>query len=225
MRITLPNQVTLGRLVLAIVFFIVLAFFQAEQRTGTRWVLAVSFWLFLAAALADVLDGLLARMMNQVTSFGRVVDPVVDKVMVCGAFVYFSSQHFNAGGRNITDVAPWMVLVILLRELLVSALRAHSESEGRDFGANWAGKLKMLVQSATVCVILGQLAWYEPNLSWLRTGCVWLTVVVTALSTLPYARRAHSFLLSGEALGGPPPAARPDAGVAALLDPSRETAN
>lgn len=202
MRITLPNQITLGRLALAIIFFVILAFFDASRLDATRWVLNLSFWLFLAAALADVLDGLLARMMNQVTSFGRVVDPVVDKVMVCGAFVYFASHHFHAGGRNLTDVAPWMVLVILLRELLVSALRSHSESTGQDFGANWAGKFKMFVQSATVCVILGQLAWHEPALSWLRTGFVWLTVIVTALSTLPYVRRAHAFLLSGEALGG-----------------------
>ncbi len=123
---------------------------------------------------------------------------------------------------NVTGVEPWMAIVILARELLVSAVRAHSESEGRAFGASWFGKLKMFIQSATVCVVLGQLAWDVHWLVWgvqwaipFRQACVWLTVIVTILSGIPYVHRAQAFLLSSAALGG----ARPDA---AASEPPRD---
>jgi len=204
MRINLPNQITLARLVLAVVFFALLSCFQAEDIADLRWLLHVSFWVFLVAALTDIVDGVLARMMQSVTSFGRILDPVVDKVMVCGAFVLFASHHFwdHNLHTNITDVRPWMVLVILTRELLVSAVRSHAEGAGQEFGASWAGKLKMFIQSATVCFILAQLAWKLDALRPLRLGLVWLTVLVTALSALSYLHRARAFLLTNAALGG-----------------------
>ncbi len=209
MKINIPNQITLGRLVLAIIFFVLLSLFDADQLDSLRWLLIWSFWVFLAASLGDVLDGLVARWLNQVTPFGRVIDPVVDKVMICGAFVFFAGDGFFAGGKSIGSVQPWMVVVILLRELLVSGIRAHAESSGETFGALWAGKVKMFVQSATVCVILAQLGWNLVSLEPLRTACVWLTVIVTALSIISYARRAHAFLAASAehrpAVVAPPP--------------------
>lgn len=204
MRINLPNQITLGRLGLAIVFFALLSCFDAGRIDDLRWLLHVSFWVFLVAALTDIVDGLLARMMRSVTSFGRILDPVVDKVMVCGAFILFGSRQFwdSQANVNITDVQPWMVIVIISRELLVSAMRSHAEGEGQEFGASWVGKLKMFVQSVTVCVVLGQLAWNLGALQPLRTVCVWVTVIVTALSAASYLHRARAFLLTTAALGG-----------------------
>ena len=220
MRINIPNQITLGRLVLAVVFFALLSWFRADKLSdsdgagGQRLILQVCFWVFLVAALADYLDGFLARMLKQVTSFGRIVDPVVDKVMICGAFAYFGGPIFWDGTEhaNISGVRPWMVVLILVRELLVSAIRSHSESQGRDFAATWVGKVKMVVQSTTVCVILGVLGFNLPNFDPLRIACVWLTVIITALSIVSYVRRAHAFLLSSEALGGSQPTAGPDTG-------------
>lgn len=202
MRISLPNQITLGRLGLAVIFFALLSSFNPQKLQEQRWLLNVCFWVFLVAAVSDVVDGLLARLTRSVTSFGRVLDPVVDKVMVCGAFVLFASRYFWDGTKNLTDVQPWMVLVILGRELLVSAVRTDAEAQGREFGASWMGKLKMTLQSGTVCVILGQLAWKLDELEPLRTICVWLTVIVTALSAVSYLHRARAFLLTGSAPRG-----------------------
>jgi CDP-diacylglycerol--glycerol-3-phosphate 3-phosphatidyltransferase len=204
MRINVPNQITLARLALAVIFFVLLSWFQADDIANRRWLLHVSFWVCLVAALTDIIDGVLARMMRSVTSFGRILDPVVDKVMVCGAFVLFASHHFwnDTLRTNITDVQPWMAVVILTRELLVSAVRSHAEGHGQAFGASWVGKLKMFIQSVTVCFILAQLAWQLQSLVPLRLGLVWLTVVVTALSAVPYVHRARVFLLTDAALGG-----------------------
>jgi CDP-diacylglycerol--glycerol-3-phosphate 3-phosphatidyltransferase len=204
MRINLPNQITLGRLVLATVFLAMLSWFDATQLSRQRWLLQICFWIFLTAAITDILDGLLARITDSVTTFGRIVDPVVDKVIVCGAFVLFASHHFWDGHVNITGVRPWMVVVIIARELLVSAIRSHAEQQGIDFGASWAGKLKMFLQSLTVCVVLAQLAWDIAGMAPARIACVWLTVIVTALSAVPYVHRARAFLLTSTALGGKP---------------------
>lgn len=196
MPMNLPNQITLGRLLLAAVFFAVLSTYSAGRGAEDAWKLSAAFCVFLAAALSDVLDGWLARRLRQVTAFGRVLDPVVDKVMVCGAFVFFSSDAFFDPARavNVSGVAPWMVIVILLREFTVSVLRAFSESHGDSFAANWVGKLKMFVQSATVCVVLGVLAWFPQPLANLRVACVWLTVAVTAASCAAYLHRGRSLV-------------------------------
>ncbi len=212
MRINIPNQITLSRLVLALVFFGLLSFYSPAE-LGRQWILPACFWVFLIAALTDIVDGWLARTWQQVTSFGRICDPVVDKVMVCGAFVFFASGLFYGPDpqnpeklANITGVQPWMVMVILLRELLVSAIRSFSEAQGASFAATWVGKLKMFIQSATVCVVLGVLAWYSDSLGWLKTAAVWLTVIATGLSIIAYVNRARAFVLSASALGSQPPA-------------------
>jgi CDP-diacylglycerol--glycerol-3-phosphate 3-phosphatidyltransferase len=202
MRVNIPNQITLGRLVLAIVFFVLLSFYSPGIPQD-RWLLEVCFWIFLVAVLTDILDGWLARTWKQVTSFGRICDPVVDKVLVCGAFVFFASGIFYdvKTEENVSGVQPWMVVLILVRELLVSAIRSFAESHGTEYAAIWVGKAKMFVQSATVCAILGVLVWYPETLAWLRELCVWVTVVVTALSIVAYVNRARAFILSAAALG------------------------
>lgn len=213
MWINIPNQITLGRLALAIVFFALLSFYSPAD-AQRQWILDACFWLFLVAALGDALDGWLARTWKQVTSFGRISDPVVDKVMVCGAFAFFASVRFYDphAGVNITGVQPWMVIVILLREFLVSAIRSFSEGQGTSFAANWVGKAKMFVQSTTVCIVLAVQAWFADVHAWeqIQLACVWLTVIVTGLSILGYIKRARAFVLSAAALGAessvaPPP--------------------
>ena len=199
MRINLPNQITLGRLILAIVFFVLLGRYS-YGRGDPRW-LDVCGLLFIVAALSDILDGYLARKHNQVTSFGRVLDPFVDKVLVCGAFVFFCGPAFvdPLSGHNVSEVRPWMVVLILGRELLVTGLRGFSESKGDAFGANVFGKAKMLLQSVTVPVILlfvghEKSVFGSPDLVWIKPAFVWLTVAGTAASLVAYLFQAKAIL-------------------------------
>ena len=223
--INIPNQITLLRLGLAVVFCISLALFSADRFPENRWQLAVSFWIFLIAVLTDVLDGYLARAWRQVTTFGRIVDPFVDKVLICTAFLYFASGSF----APLTGVRAWMAVLILARELLVSALRAQAESAGRDFSATLAGKMKMFVQSFTACAVLGTLAF--PVFAWLQPlayVCVWISVLVTVLSMIGYVRKSRDFLFSAEALGGsgPPRSVHSDSPPASSAEkPSTGTAS
>ncbi len=198
MKINLPNQITLARLVLAVVFFVLLGRYNPAVPSGA--LMMTCFVLFVVAAVTDALDGYLARRQNQVTSLGRVLDPFVDKVLICGVFVFFCSDLFVDGaGKNLTGVQAWMVVLILGRELLVTGLRGFSESRGESYGAVFSGKLKMILQSFTAGAILFVIARSDGTLAGqplvtLKTLLIWATVVVTTLSMIQYLVRSKHIL-------------------------------
>ncbi len=200
MKITLnlPNRITLARLLLAIVFFVLLS--QYSQRSPKPRMLDLAAGIFIVAAATDILDGYLARKRGQVTALGRVLDPLVDKVLVCGAFILFAGRGFvDADGHNVTEVSAWMVVVIVGRELLVTGLRGFNESRGKPFGASVHGKIKMWMQSIAVPVILlivaHERAWAIGAAgTWIKATFAWLTVIVTALSTVQYLVRSRYIL-------------------------------
>lgn len=205
-----PNALTAFRLVLAAIFFAMLSYFQYDVsgKHGDPIWLNTAFFVYCVAIVTDFLDGYLARRWKVEGAFGRVVDPFVDKVLVLGSFIFFAGKNFTIPSHNpfevpenvktITGVAPWMVVVILARELLVTSLRGSSEGEGHNFGAAFSGKLKMGLQSFTILVILiyvNYLPWlqsqrYDAMAAGFRGFCVWLTIAVTVLSGLMYVQRA-----------------------------------
>ncbi len=203
MRINLPNQITLGRLALTIVVLILLGRFDYNTPTaGDFWVAQLCFWLYLIAAFSDVVDGYLARKQKQVTSFGRILDPFVDKILICGVFCMLAGASFYdpKTARYSTDVRPWMVVVIVGRELLVSSLRGFSEGQGTNFAASVYGKIKMLSQAIAVGVVLGIMAGMDRVLGFdarriLQPLWVWAAVGITALSVISYVHQARSFLM------------------------------
>jgi len=195
-RQQIPNLVTITRLILAGAFFLVLNQFRAPDQ-HPQWVLAAMF-LFIVAAATDAVDGYLARRWNAVSAFGRIMDPFVDKVLVLGAFVYLASDRFTdparlADGETFTmlsGVYPWMVVVVMARELLVTAIRGLAEREGIAFGARTAGKLKMVLQSIAIPVILLVLAvgapTERPAMLLLNHLLAVATIIVTIWSGVPY---------------------------------------
>src|SRR3954447_3131497 len=137
-----PNGLTLARLVLAVVLFGCIA--AAGWLTGLV--------VFVVAAVTDWLDGYLARKQGSASAFGRNFDPLVDKVLVCGAFIFLLVEP-RAG------LLPWMVTVVVGRELIITGLRSFIETQSASFGADWLGKLKMGLQCAALIAILVVLAW------------------------------------------------------------------
>lgn len=209
MSVTLPNWITIARLVLSIVLFVVLANYDAARPDEMRALLIVGFWLYLVAAVSDFIDGELARRLGQITPFGRVMDPFVDKVLICGAFVCFAGHNFHHPEHgSITHVAPWMAIVILGRELFVTAVRTHSEVAGKPAAALWSGKMKMLVQSVTCGFVLGVPAFQLGFLDPVTRILVWATVAVTVISVFSYLGLSTSFLR--------------DAGTQAVASPRHE---
>ena len=199
----IPNQLTLLRLVLAAVFFVVLN--QYRYPVAPAWLLLLAIAIFILAAVTDALDGYLARRWQVESTFGRIMDPFCDKVLVIGAFIYLAGPRFviapgpeDVHVTMVSGVYPWMVAIILARELLVTSVRGELESKGVEFAASLSGKLKMILQSVAIPVVL-LIVWldprqHEPWLAWVRDVLVYATVFVTLISGLPYIQRAAAAL-------------------------------
>lgn len=186
----LPNQLTGLRLILAV---IMLGMIAAEHYLA-------AMILFIVAAGTDWLDGYFARKWGQVTTLGRILDPFADKVIVCGTFIFLLA--IPQMGTVPFGLRAWMVVVIVGRELLVTALRSFIEDQGSDFSAQWSGKLKMVLQciAAPVCLFYldqvpeGTAA--PPWLKWLLIGSLWSAVLLTVYSGLVYIVAAAHLLRS-----------------------------
>src|SRR3954464_2973694 len=141
--VNVPNALTTARFVLSIVVFVLI---PLEQYFAAMIV-------FIIAASTDWIDGWWARKYGQVTKLGRIFDPFVDKIIICGTFIYLAAQWPASG------IAPWMAVVVVGREMLVTAIRGFIEQQGGDFSAALSGKLKMVFQCAAVVASLLTL-WY-----------------------------------------------------------------
>ena len=185
---SLANQLTTARLVLAVVLFGLIAW--------EAWLSCL--FVFALAAVTDWFDGYFARLYNTTSALGRVFDPLVDKVLMCGAFI-FLLPHGSKEGQGW--LAPWMVTVIVARELIITGLRSYLESFGAQFGADWLGKLKMGLQCAALAAIFVVLALPHDVhylCRWARDGLVYAMILSTILSGLQYLWRA-AFLFRNDA--------------------------
>ena len=180
-----PNVLSLSRLPLAVVLFACIA----EE----AWFAGLA--VFVIASLTDWLDGWWARRFNQLTAFGRSFDPLIDKVLVGGAFIYL----MQVPGAKLM---PWMVTVVIGRELLITGIRGYLETLGKKFGADWFGKLKMVLQCVVLLVtlfVLGvqPLSWAGPYLGALerlQIVVLYAMLAATVLSGLQYIWRAGRLL-------------------------------
>jgi CDP-diacylglycerol---glycerol-3-phosphate 3-phosphatidyltransferase len=183
--LNIPNAITLSRLFLSFVLF-------ALIESGVGWLWAAGLFVF--AVATDVLDGYIARKYNLITQLGRILDPFVDKFITSGTFL-FLLPHSSSG------VTPWMVVIVLGREMLVTSLRGFLEQQGADFSASASGKLKMFLQCVAATASLLSL---DPGFSGLsiaglnflliRDILLWSMVAVTVWSGYDYVVRAIELL-------------------------------
>jgi CDP-diacylglycerol--glycerol-3-phosphate 3-phosphatidyltransferase len=177
----LPNQLTASRLVLALILFGLIAWYQ--------WIACVI--VFALAALTDWLDGYFARKQGISSPLGRNFDPLVDKVLICGAYTFLLPIEGSG-------LAAWMVTLVVARELIITSLRGFLESGGASFGADWLGKIKMVLQCVALFAIFVALEVCAGNsneaarttFDLLRDVLVYAMLAATALSGLQYLWRA-----------------------------------
>lgn len=157
-----------------------------------QWLLTgVAFFL---ASVTDWLDGLAARKLGIVSSFGRSFDPLVDKMLICGSYICLLPFEIAR-----TGVYPWMVVAVVTRELLVTSLRGYIESLGIAFGADKWGKLKMVLQCLALAMILFCLLFqqqkvlldYTPQLELARNILIYSMVASTILSGMQYMMTSY----------------------------------
>ena len=166
-----PNALSSVRLLLAIVVCMLI-----EWR-----LLLPAVICFLVAACTDWIDGWWARRFQQVTKLGRILDPFVDKMIICGAMIALCAVPNSA-------IAPWMATLVVGRELLVTSLRGMVEGQGGDFSAKQMGKWKMVAQCGAIVSVLIELLYATAPvwLHWTSIAFVWSAILLTVLSGMEY---------------------------------------
>lgn len=171
----LPNKLTLLRILLVPVFIVL------ELEKENYWALGV----FAAAALTDMFDGMIARKYHLITSFGKLMDPLADKILTMSAFICLV---------QLGHVAGWMVIVILAREFIVTGLRTVAASDGIVIAAGWSGKIKTVLQmTAIILILLNNWPFYYLNIP-MDQIVLWAAVLMTVISGAEYMIKNKNLL-------------------------------
>ena len=161
----LPNKLTIARIIAAPVYVILYAL----------ELYIPAFIVFVAASLTDMLDGRIARARGLVTNFGKIMDPLADKILVYSAFCMFIDKGIVPG---------WMLIIILAREFAVSGMRTVAASEGKVIAAGMTGKIKTVLQMFAVLFLI--LESYSSVLSIIGRVLLWASLVMTVVSGAEY---------------------------------------
>ena len=163
----LPNKLTLFRVIL-IPFFIV--FLLVPITPYDKW---IALAIFIIASLTDLLDGKIARKYNLVTNFGKFMDPLADKLLVCSALICLI---------ELNRIPSWMVILIIAREFVISGFRLIASDNGVVIAASYFGKFKTTFQMVAVCLMIADIA----ALKLLTDIVLWIAVVLTVVSLIDY---------------------------------------
>ena len=178
---TLPNILTCLRVVLIPVFMVL-----AYQNNMPCDIAALA--VYVVACITDYVDGNLARKHNQVTNFGKFMDPVADKLLVMAALLLFVEDG---------TISAWMVAIILGREFIVSALRMVAASEGLVIAANMWGKAKTMITMITLIFLLCPIGPIMLGPVSLQDVMIWITVIITTISGVTYIIDNFSVIKDG----------------------------
>ena len=176
----LPNKLTLLRVIM-IPFFVVCLLWDSGQNQTLRYVAAV---IFIAASLTDMLDGKIARKYNLVTNFGKFMDPLADKLLVCSALICLI---------ELGQLPAWMVIIIISREFIISGFRLIASDNGVVIAASYWGKFKTTFQMIAVILLIFDFEVLRP----LATACVWIALALTVISLVDYIWKNRGILTEG----------------------------
>jgi len=194
MRRLIPNILTIGRGVLTVVFLEMILYWLTIKEHQTRF-LDMAFIVFLLAGLTDIVDGPIARWLNVTSRFGRLADPLFDKILVCGAFICFAivgqPKLFELSAGRLA-VIHWLVAAVLvLREVYVTVLRHIAEARGINFAATISGKVKMFLQSFAIGTVLVVSAYFKAAIwQWFVVFVYAVMLVATVVSGVTATRRS-----------------------------------
>ena len=176
----LPNKLTVLRVIL-IPFFVAALMAQGGTNETMRIVAVV---IFIVASLTDLLDGKIARKYNLVTNFGKFMDPLADKLLVCSALICFI---------ELGQVPAWMVILIISREFIISGFRLVASDNGVVIAASYWGKFKTAFQMIAIVLLIFNI----PALSVVTQICLWSALILTIVSLVDYLIKNHKVLTEG----------------------------
>ncbi len=163
----LPNKLTIFRVIL-IPFFVVLLLFDITAYD--KW---IALAIFIVASLTDFLDGHIARKYNLVTNFGKFMDPLADKLLVCSAMICLV---------ELSRIPAWVVIIIIAREFIISGFRLVASDNGVVIAASYWGKFKTVFQMLMICLMIADLS----SLAFVTQIVMWVAVALTVVSLVDY---------------------------------------
>ena len=175
----LPNKLTILRTIL-IPFFLIFIYTDFWGKGNAYIAVAI----FIIASLTDLLDGKIARKYNLVTNFGKFMDPLADKLLVCSALICLI---------ELGQLPSWMVIIIVSREFIISGFRLIAAEQGIVIAASYWGKFKTTFQMIAVILMIVDL----PVLHILTVACTWIALVLTVVSLVDYIAKNHKVLTEG----------------------------
>ena len=178
---TTANKITLVRIAM-IPFFVVFMLTDLGGTYGKYIALAI----FVIASLTDLLDGKIARKRNLVTNFGKFMDPLADKLLVCSALICLVEMD---------RLAAWMVIVIISREFIISGFRLIASDNGVVIAASYWGKFKTTFQMVMIILLILDLG---EGFQVLETAVIWIALVLTVVSLIDYLVKNKGILLEGD---------------------------
>ncbi|MFQ9207880.1 CDP-diacylglycerol--glycerol-3-phosphate 3-phosphatidyltransferase [Clostridium fessum] len=176
----LPNKLTTLRVIM-IPFFVFFLLWQNGENYTFRM---IALALFIIASLTDLLDGKIARKYNLVTNFGKFMDPLADKLLVCSALICLI---------ELNALPAWMVIIIISREFIISGFRLIASDNGVVIAASYWGKFKTTFQMVSVVLLILDI----PALAFVTTICVWIALLLTIVSLVDYIYKNHKILTEG----------------------------
>lgn len=176
----LPNKLTILRICM-IPFFVVVLLYKGGESQALRIAADI---LFIVASLTDLLDGKIARKYNLVTNFGKFMDPLADKLLVCSALICLI---------ELGQVPAWVVIIIISREFIISGFRLVASDNGVVIAASYWGKFKTVFQMTAVILLILNL---EP-LALIADIVLWIAVALTLISLADYIYKNHRILTEG----------------------------
>ncbi len=163
----LPNKLTMFRVIL-IPFFVL--FMLVDITTVDKW---IALAIFIVASLTDLLDGKIARKYNLVTNFGKFMDPLADKLLVCSALICLV---------ELAKLPAWMVIVIIAREFIISGFRLIASDNHVVIAASYWGKFKTTFQMVMICLLIADIA----AIGIITNVIVWIALILTVVSLIDY---------------------------------------
>jgi len=169
MKMNWPNRLTIIRMILVPVFMVLMYMGHSY----------IALAVFIIASLTDSLDGYLARKNNEVTVFGKFMDPLADKLLVTSAIIIFVEYG---------QMASWIAMVVIARELAVSSLRILAAANGVIMQAGWSGKIKTFATCVGLCVMMvPEIAFFELFSGiFVNDVCTWVILITTVVSGVDY---------------------------------------
>ena len=177
----LPNKLTVLRVIM-IPFFVVMLMLDGGMNQTYRYIAAA---IFILASLTDFLDGNIARKYNLVTNFGKFMDPLADKLLVCSALICLI---------ELGQLPAWMVLIIISREFIISGFRLVASDNGVVIAASYWGKWKTVFQMISVILLIVNI----PALSMVTNLALWIALALTVISLLDYIKKNIGILTEGD---------------------------